>query len=543
MSSTQENPIHEAVSIPSLEYWQALRYFNFYRLVVAISLLSVSFSSAILIKDSFSLLLTARAFIFLYFIVGVYFIINTKAGKQITSLQITLGLVSDFVLLLVFQHSIGGLESGVGILLLVALAASAILTTNRQTLSYAAAVSIYLLLEYTYSSSYGFSAPNQLFQIGIYGVINFGTAILVRWLVIKLHENQALAEQRGADLDSQVQLNEFIIQRMRTGILVVDPEHKVRLMNESAWYLLGMPSPLIKTLAELSSILLDRLESWKSTGIYKKHAFSLCSDMPPVVVRFADLHANRHSGTLIFIEDPSLVSRRAEEMTLASLGRLAASIAHEIRNPLSAISHAAQLLTEAEHLKHEDKRLTEIISNHCNRMNDIVESVLDLSRRERSKPELIQLSTWLPLFISNFKDAVSSDQQYLSGTVVPDDLVILFDPTHLDQIITNICANSAKYGRDGEGRVAIELRCQQTDAHIGPIIEVQDTGAGIPEEIAQQIFEPFFSTGVQTSGLGLYICKQLCEANQTTLDYVPQVQGACFRLSFPPPRLGIIAER
>ncbi len=259
-------------------------------------------------------------------------------------------------------------------------------------------------------------------------------------------------------------------------------------------------------------------------------------DVADVIPRFTGLGASNELF-VIFLEDTSLVSRRAEELTLANLGRLSASIAHEIRNPLAAISYSAQLLEESPDLPEADRRLVEIVLNHCQRMNGIIENVLSLSRRERSRPESIDAAAWVRRFVDDYKSNHPMELTEMRAVSQQVGLESVVDPQQLDQVVSCLVQNAIKHGHlpGQSARITVGTRRLAEDS--GPIVvEVIDRGPGIPDKVATKIFEPFVTTHEMGNGLGLYIARQLCEANQATLEYVPMAGGSCFRITLSPAR-------
>ena len=245
---------------------------------------------------------------------------------------------------------------------------------------------------------------------------------------------------------------------------------------------------------------------------------------------------NDDSHVLIFLDDTSLLSRRAEELTLTSLGRLSASIAHEIRNPLAAIRYSAQLLAESESMDATDQRMVEIINNHCIRLNEIIENILQLSRRERSRPETLDLDSWAHSFVEEYRqgnDIGADSLRVITNSPLP--VAAVADPQQLQQVVWNLVQNALRYGRmPGEpARVMVVTRQGE---HGVPVLEVIDRGPGIPPKIAAQIFEPFYTTHEYGTGLGLYLARQMSEANQAALQYIRVAGGgSCFRLVLTPP--------
>ncbi|MCP4816323.1 MAG: HAMP domain-containing histidine kinase, partial [Planctomycetaceae bacterium] len=316
--------------------------------------------------------------------------------------------------------------------------------------------------------------------------------------------------------------NEQIVQHMETGIMLVDDEGVVRVMNKSASTLLVPERPVImeqgRQLAEYCAELAYQFQDWKDTGQHKARPFKVIEDAPPVIAHFRELQPSTTRDALVFVEDYTPVTQYAQALKLTSLGRLTASIAHEIRNPLGAISHAAQLLQESSDLSPGDKRMADIIDNHCDRVNQIVESVMQISRREPPKPEYIPLAEWLTNYVKNYLQGLSSPAD-ITVDCQFNDLLVEFDPQNLERVMTNLLDNALRHsgkatGKDG-ARIDVSLDFIAHQA----MIDVIDQGTGGSSEDQIILFEPFVTTVEEGSGRGLYLCKELCESNNADLSY------------------------
>jgi len=387
---------------------------------------------------------------------------------------------------------------------------------------------------------FGTSANNpgdrDLLEAALFGLAYFATTTLCHVLGRQLRATEALAEQRSTDLANLAQVNELIIRRMKTGVLLVDDANRIHQINESAWMLMGNPGADQRDLGQLAPELSRRLYHWMTSGKLDETATQLADGVPEVVPRFTRLAPNDDSHVLIFLDDTSLLSRRAEELTLTSLGRLSASIAHEIRNPLAAIRYSAQLLAESRSMDATDQRMVEIINNHCIRLNEIIENILQLSRRERSRPETLDLGHWAQAFVEEYcqgNDLGADSLRAIANSGTP--VAAVADPQQLQQVVWNLVQNALRYGRlPGEpARVMVVTRQGE---HGVPILEVIDRGPGIAPKVAAQIFEPFYTTHEYGTGLGLYLARQMSDANQAALEYVRVAGGgSCFRLVLTPP--------
>ena len=421
----------------------------------------------------------------------------------------------------------------VPMMLLVNVGIAALLLPHRAYL-FAAIAAFGVTVPYAYNQLTG-GAERSGVETAAVVVAYFIVGALLRYLGGHMRATEDLAAQRGVDLLNLEQINDLIIQRMKTGVLLVDQANHILRINESAWHLIGNPSPNQRELGTVASELSRRLYHWRHSGKTDQTAIALAPDVPEVIPRFTRLAPNDDTNVLIFLDDTSLLSRRAEELTLSSLGRLSASIAHEIRNPLAAIRYSAQLLAESPDLNSEDKRLVDIINNHCTRANDVVENILQLSRRERSRPETIDLNAWVLAFVEDYKQSNDLGGDHLRAVTQNRQIEAMVDQQHLQQVVWNLVQNAIRYGRQPGQPARVSVVARLMGEKGPPLLEVIDRGPGIPPKVAAQIFEPFYTTHEYGTGLGLYLAKQMSEASQATLEYVPVAGGgACFRITLTP---------
>lgn len=477
----------------------------------------------------------ARSAAMLYLLAGLGLLIVATQTRWSMTWQAAGGLLLDgMVAALILQVSHGA-DTAISMLLLVNVGAAALLMPWRPTAVFAALSALMPLggffLQRIGQMSPGATFDHSLAEATMFAISYASVALLTHLLGRQMREQAQLVAQRGADLASLSQLNELIIRRMRIGVLVVDAAGALQLNNEAAWNLLGQPSPSERDLNVLAPALMERLQQWMQGSTSATEPLNLGPDHAEVLPRFARLHQG-DGLVLVFLDDAALVSRRAEALTVSSLGRLSASIAHEVRNPLAAISYAAQLLGESPDLHSTDKRLTEIILNHCQRMNGIIENVLSLSRREVSRPEQVELMQWVRQFVDDYNASHVLEAGQLRAEFSAGRLFAIVDPAQLHQAVTVLVQNALDYGRQPGQAPKVTLVASQAGEFGPPMIEVMDAGPGIPEAQQASIFEPFFTTHEHGTGLGLYIARQLCEANQASLEYVSgRAEGACFRIT------------
>ncbi|NQX90159.1 MAG: HAMP domain-containing histidine kinase [Halioglobus sp.] len=442
----------------------------------------------------------------------------------------------DIVAITLMADSSGGMISGLPVLLVVTVAASAVLLPNRSLATLIAAISVLaILLNTAWLILQGHVDTGAFFPAGIVGLLFFGVSLMVQPIANRLGRAEELARNRASDLYSLQRLNEQIVQHMQTGILLVSNDAIVRIMNKAAAGLLAPDRPVSmeqgRHLEDYSSALADQFKHWKDTGIHRAKPITVMEGAPPVIAHFRELHTNANQETLIFVEDYTPVTQYAQSLKLNSLGRLAASIAHEIRNPLGAISHAAQLLSESPDLTPEDGRMAEIILHHCGRVNDTVESVMQISRREPPKPECLAVSQWLKGFVGEYLDALSRPADV---TVKCDyrELLVEFDPENLARVVSNLLDNALRHSKLATEKETARIEVELDLALHACQIDVIDQGKGVPTADQTQLFEPFYTTMESGSGMGLYLCKELCEINNADISYRINRNGeSCFRIS------------
>jgi len=441
----------------------------------------------------------------------------------------------DICAITLLMHASGGISSGLGMLLAVSIAAGSLITRGAYASLEAAMASIFILSEQVYAHLNQTFETTSYTQAGLLGTLFFAIAILAQVMARQLKSSEALATQRQLDLANMEQLNDYVIQHMLTGIIVVDTQSTIRLMNESAWYLLGMPevgtgSPLGQACHKLAV----QLSEWDRKQHMPPEPFRPMAGGRELTAGFSMLGENNKGGAVIFLEDTATVTQQAQQMKLASLGRLTASIAHEIRNPLGAISHAEQLLKESPDIPQADRRLIDIISTNTRRVNEIIENILQLSRRGRSLPKEFLLKPWLNQFIGELARTLELADGVLQLQIEPDSTLIRTDPSQFRQVFVILCENSIRHFDREREALSIQISGGITRESGGPFVDIIDNGPGIAPEHVRQMFEPFFTTRNAGTGLGLYIAKELCEANRLGLDYIAvPAGGSCFRITFP----------
>ncbi|WP_374348976.1 nitrogen regulation protein NR(II) [Chitinimonas sp.] len=510
-------------------YWRSAKVFNLFRAVLALGLAS---ANLLLHRQMFGELENRTALDVLF--IG-YLLLVAANGICLRlrwprfRLLLTAQVAGDILFIVGIMHLAGGLKTGVGLLLLPNLAAAGLISRGRTTLFHAALASIAVLLQQLVQAMGGGGA--DFFQAAMLSIACFTSAWLAYRLAGYASESEQLAARRGADLANMAQINRLVMQDVSDGVMVLDEFDVVRQFNHRVEQTLGSGLIAGKTrLADYSPPLAHALAHWREGGTPTMTEFdALRLRVRP---RFMPVKVGvSSSGTVIFLEDTARLRREAQQVKLAALGRLTANIAHEIRNPLSAISHAAQLLAE-DKSDPATARLTRIITDNTHRLERMVREVLDLNRRDRAEPVDIRLYDWLSRFASEFAEV-----EHLPAALLldcPQGAVARFDEGQLHQVLWNLCRNGWRYGKKQHD--SLRLRVARLDDSW--VLEVQDDGAGVAADDIGKLFEPFFTTDAKGTGLGLYIAREICAGNDSVLEYVPPAgplspAGACFRIVFP----------
>jgi two-component system sensor histidine kinase PilS (NtrC family) len=475
----------------------------------------------------------------------------TTATKVINAQHFLSGtLILDIVATTLIIYSCGGVSSGLGLLIIVTVASGSILIRGRISTFLAAVAALSIIYSELYLALSGENGANQFVQTGILGAILFATSLYIQRVTDRIYKTALIADKQAKSIVDLEKLNNEIIQRMRTGVVVVNHDHEIVSMNSAAKSTLApildrsrekSPSDIININHKLPDALEVQLKHWKINPKRQPQPIRIPNSNKQVQLNFAFLRPELEADILVFLEDNRQIVQRVRQMKLASLGRLTASIAHEIRNPLGAISHASQLLKESGTASVDDKRMIEIILDHCNRVNMIIEDVLDVSRHDETLAQKIVLKTWLEEFIANYK--ATHDQCFeIELTIEESDTRVNVISGQLEQVLNNLFDNGLRYSKQNTNRATLQVIAgfDSRDGDYQPYIHVIDDGIGITDSEEALLFEPFHTTESNGTGLGLYISKELCEANQSQLSYRKTEEGkSCFSIYFSHPERSV----
>jgi len=511
-----------------LANWRLLRLLDGYRLLLSITLIATYLSELGKPFLGSTQVLLFILVITLYLLSSLAFILSARLQQPAFERQLIPRASLDIAFILLLMHSSGGINSGLGMLLIISIAGFGILMSERLALLFAALASLAILAEQLYSHlSLGQSSTHYP-QAGILGATLFATALLAMLLARRSRESEAQATQSRIDLKNMAQLNELIIEKMEAAILVVDSRQRIRLANRSARELLKLSHLQHKSsLKQQAPRLHYSLNQWHQAKKQLPCSIKEPNSQAELQPHFTPLE---DQGWLISLQDTSAIQEQVQQLKLASLGHLTANIAHEIRNPLGAISHASQLLAESPHISLEDGRLLEIILDHGQRINRLIEDVMQISRLQKFSGHAIDLQQSLHQFASDFcqqqKWPAENLQLHFGNEAQP----IYMEFLHLNQILWNLCCNSIKHGQ--KENIQISIHCGQTPSTGHPYLDLSDNGSGIPQQHLDKLFEPFYTSSNTGTGLGLFMARELCRFNNASLRYLPSDHGSCFRIIF-----------
>lgn len=511
--------------------WRTLEYFATTRVIVASALVlaAAAFGSK---TSGAAGLHSTLASALVYFSFGALFAGLALYVRRRFMVQVFGQLALDLGVITAMVVNGGGVASGWVILYLLPLAGASLLLPPMLVFFVCSIAVLAVLGDAGLRALTPDSGESLLFQAGVYGAALFAVSALLRALSARLASQEKLARSRGRDLQNQLAINRLVIAQMDEGVIVVDRAGRVRANNRAARHMLGLDPAAQLTgerLADFPAVreLAAAFSAWvnagRSEGLWSNTIVPTLETAAPVDearlrARFARPSSSSVDEFVVFIEDVRDVEDRAQQLKLAAMGRLTASIAHEIRNPLAAISNAGQLLAE-DATDPVLKRLAAIVRENTQRLARLVEDVLRVARREPPLGDEIDLSE----FVRQFVDEFARDRSLTRGTIVvqaePEQRV-KFEQSHLRQVLYNLVDNALRYATGGAGSVRVVIEpAAEADR---PQLWVLDDGPGISGDARGALFEPFFTTRSQGTGLGLYLAREFCVTNRAELSYAPR---------------------
>ena len=503
-------------------------------------------------------------------LLGLFYVVTKHLRRQLA-----FGLVVDVIILSLLLYTAGAPDLQLTMLYMVVVAASFMLLHSSQALIITLLAIIFVIYQ-----QFFYAIANSM------NLTNLGDALLMSasflavgglsWTISqRLVQVEKVAASHAKEVERLNVINQEVIAQMANGVIVIDSKQVV-LANLAAYQLLSIPNSSLQAITEATNTN-DRLNSSPSdianngsskndkntlpdfqqqvreqhlqlfdaclsvetgqsrTFIYELPAVANVSVVGKLRVEIIPL---KDESKLIILEDLRREQASAQQLKLASLGQLTASIAHEIRNPLAAISQASQLLIEdieESQITYDDTSATEemagnhelykIIFMQTKRVNRIIEDVLKLSRQQTANQQMIVLADWMPVFLENY---FHGHDVFLHIKTQP---TISFDTHQLEQILINLINNGLRHSSYAHPHAVVEIEIYCADNDV--IIDILDDGTGVNTADLSHLFNPFFTTDKAGTGLGLYLSQAFCEANHARLLYIPEHKKTCFRLIAP----------
>ena len=525
-------PLHGLSAESRANFWRSLQTLNATRVVIAmVLLLYLSFDSqGWRASDQFMHAQLCLA----YLLLALGFALLTVLTRRRFLLQLTAQIALDIVVISLLYVGAGGVRSGLAILYLFPLAGAAILAPLLLSLFWAALVTLFLLGE-SARQVFMLEGERAVMQAGLYGAALFAAVLLVSRMASRLIGQEELAVQRGIALSVQQAINRLVLADMGDGILVVGRDGRIFTANPAAQHMLGLAAADTAADATLSALpalaaIAEAHAGWLAqpgpgamfVTLKPRHDASLHGaparrDLAVhLKLRFAgvDTAGLAAERSVLFLQDVTAIENQAQQLKLASMGRLTASIAHEVRNPLSAIGHATALLAEDLHAPLQ-LRLLKIVGDNVARVNRMVEDILQLSRKVQAHDAPLALAPFLADLKAEFQDLHALGDGVLRfGTVGA--ATVRFDALHLREIVLNLLGNAVRYASGAPGSMRLNVIADGA-GHLE--LHVQDDGPSMSPEVRAHLFEPFYTTSSKGTGLGLYLARELCLNNGALLDY------------------------
>ncbi|GEM_PF-1660880 len=427
-------------------------------------------------------------------------------------------------------------DAGLGVLILMPLLQAGLFLPVAQAMVMAFCICFLFIV-----SAYGKDPVigNELSSHGMVALVGMAVTFASSFMATRGRYSEKLADERAGEVQRLARLNALIIQHLDQGIMVLSPEGELLLVNHIAHDWLKLPEntrPGMRIDQQCPALN----EQWRCWLVNPADSFLhwhyAGADLR---LHFMRLEVEDVPGVLILIEDMALVHKQAQQMKLAALGHLTGGIAHQMRNPLAIVLQAARMLDSKKNTGFNDRQrhLIYLILRNTSKANQTISDILKLSSQSESATELFDLVLWLRTAVAIWKAEYSESGMELGIESPPDGLYVQADSSHLQHILGNLIGNSERHGKIVDHPLKVMLRCGRND-HGNVFLEVQDNGPGVGEQARIHLFEPFFTTSPAGSGLGLFLCRQLCEASQIHMEYHSVAgSGACFRLVFPTPQL------
>lgn len=423
--------------------------------------------------------------------------------------------VIDIVMIASLMHIFGGISGGFGILILPFVTTACINSDRLSALAYASLATILI-----FGSSIILVGINPqllstriFFQSGILSAACFFVALLGSVASTNVRKTMITMQKHEAEIARLNTLNKLVLEYTQEGMIVVEEEGEVLFFNQKATK--HLPNLKGATIAPELNRVVARWHNKINQPFEEVHNFTGYD----IYIRAMPVSEDNVPLLLIFMRSAAEIAEESHAAKLAALGQLTANLAHEIRNPLSAISHANELLLENA-ADETDAQLQEIVEHNVRRINKMIEEILSLNKRDRIERKNVSLKEYLKNFLTEFMLSTPKSIGCLKISMATDaDYNIFVDEGHLHQILSNLMNNAWKYSQKNEDAIRIAVS-KYSDVYSQEVrINIHDNGEGVPQKLQKKIFEPFFTTSSDGTGLGLYVARELAQANHGDLVY------------------------
>lgn len=505
-----------------LDRLRILKYFSFYSVFITIALISMYFANIDLgflgVNDPkvYPMALSMHACITIVFL-GLAF----SAGQAHYDHLLAFFLL-DISLLGALIYSSGS-GTSLSYLMIVGIAVGNALLSGKKGLliSAWAAISLIFVENRFAVASYDYNYVNA----GTLGIIFFITAFVIQSLVKRLHISVDINRVQADSLLSMEQLTKLVLKRLDTGVLVIGNTGEVIFQNAAAQRLLGFPGPVRILPEKLRSTYVE----YQKFPNYKAKTFKAGPTTAKVQPMFSPLMPGTDRGTVIFIEDTNVVYQQAQRLKQVSLGKLAASIVREIKEPMQGIYRIAKTISQSQAAQGQQDK----IKSHAQHIERIIKNVQNLSNSKATNFEKLNLTVWSTELIQELEKTLLKGVQ-VDLKVSRNAMDVFLDTSQIRQSLVNLLENAAFFSKQKSAEFSrVTIMVARNKISKQAIIEIQDNGYGVGLDDLDHIYEPFYSSENNKSGLGLYLAKQFCEMNMARLDYVASQQGARFRITFP----------
>lgn len=423
--------------------------------------------------------------------------------------------VIDIVMIAALMHIFGGISGGFGILILPFVATACINSDRLSSLAYAALSTILIFASSMILISLKIELQDAriFFQSGLLSAACFFVALLGSFGSANVRKTMLTMQKHETEIARLNALNKLVLEYTQEGMIVVEEGGEVLFFNQKAIQHLpnlnnaSMLPELNRIVARWHNKINQPFEEMSNFTGYD------------VYIRATPVSEDNVPLLLIFMRSAAEIAEESHAAKLVALGQLTANLAHEIRNPLSAISHANELLLEST-IDETDLQLQEIVSHNVRRINRMIEEILSLNKRDRIERKSLSLKTYLKNFLTEFMLSTPNSIGCLKINMLADvDYHIFVDEGHLHQILNNLMNNAWKYSKQNENAIRIAVSRRDNGYSKEVLIAIHDNGEGVPSKLQKKIFEPFFTTSNDGTGLGLYVARELAQANHGDLIY------------------------